>query len=305
MTHTDEFDARSLLFIPADAERFIAKGAQRGADVIILDLEDGVAPSSKDRARAALPGAVKQLHEGGATVYVRVNNEPALLATDVSAAVASGADGIVLPKVESPRQLEQLDAGLAGEEHFAQRPQNAIRLIALIETPEGVVQAPAIARSSRRLVAMCFGAEDFSTAMGIDPLTQGMSWPAQAVAIAAAAAGIQALGLPGTVGDFSNPEAYRALAVHAKHIGIRGAVCIHPAQVQVLNDVFGGSDAEAAAATRLLAAFDAAVAEGKGAIALDGKMIDVPIATRARLFLQRRNARLARKARAGATGQQA
>ena len=90
--------------------------------------------------------------------------------------------------------------------------------------------------------------------------------------------------------------AYRALAVHAKRIGIRGAVCIHPAQVPVLNDVFGGTDEEAVAATRLLAAFDAAIAQGKGAVALDGKMIDVPIANRARRFLQRRNARLQRAA---------
>ncbi len=296
MAHTADFDARSLLFIPADAERFIAKGAGRGADVIILDLEDGVAPSAKDKARAALPAAVKQLHAGGAIVYVRVNNEPLLLPGDVAAAVASGADGIVMPKVESPLQLEELDADLAREEHFAHRPQHAVRLIVLIETPQGVVQAPAIARASPRLVAMCFGAEDFSTAMGIDPLTEGMSWPAQAVALAAAAAGIEPLGLPGTVGDFSNPEAYQALAVHAKRIGIRGAVCIHPAQVQVLNDVFGGTGEEAAAAERLLAAFDAGIAQGKGAIALDGKMIDVPIANRARLFLQRRNARLARQA---------
>jgi citrate lyase subunit beta/citryl-CoA lyase len=117
-THAD-FDARSLLFIPADAERFIAKGAERGADVIILDLEDGVAPTSKPKARAALPSAVKQLHAGGATVFVRVNNEPELLANDVAAAVASGADGIVMPKVESPQELEKLDADLAREEHFA------------------------------------------------------------------------------------------------------------------------------------------------------------------------------------------
>lgn len=298
MINAAEFDACSLLFIPADAERFIAKGAQRGADVIILDLEDGVAPSSKPKARAALPGAVKQLHEGGATVYVRVNNEPSLLADDVAAAVAAGADGIVMPKVELPLQLEQLDADLAREEHFAQRPQQTVQLIVIIETPEGVVQAPAIARASPRLVGMCFGAEDFSTAMGIEPLTEGMTWPAQAVALAAAAAGIRPLGLPGTVGDFSNPQAYRALAVHGKHIGVRGAVCIHPAQVQVLNEVFGGTDEEAAAATRLLAAFDAGIAQGKGAIALDGKMIDVPIANRARLFLERRNARMARRAKA-------
>ena len=294
-----DFDARSLLFIPADAERFIAKGAERGADVIILDLEDSVAPASKPRARAALPSAVKQLHAGGATVFVRVNNEPELLAGDVAAAVASGADGIVMPKVDSPQELEWLDAELAREEHFAGRPQLVVRLIALIETPQGVVQAALIARASQRLVGMCLGGEDFATAMGIDPLTEGLGWPAQSVAIAAAAAGILPLGLPGSVGDFSNPEAYKALAVHAKRIGMRGAVCIHPAQVPVLNDVFGGTDAEAAAAERLLAAFDAGIAQGKGAIALDGKMIDVPIAHRARLFLQRRNARLARLSAAG------
>ena len=295
MNPSADFDARSLLFIPADADRFIAKGAERGADVIILDLEDGVAPSSKAAARAALLAAVQQLQQGGATVYVRVNNEPDLLDGDVTAAVASGADGIVMPKVDAPGQLVQLDSDLAREELNSSREPQVMRVIALIETPQGVCHAPDIARASPRLVAMCFGAEDFATAMGIDPLTEGMSWPAQAVAIAAAAAGIQPLGLPGTVGDFSNPEAYRALAVHARRIGISGAVCIHPAQVQVLNDVFGGTDAEAAAATRLLEAFDAGIAQGKGAIALDGKMIDVPIATRARLFLQRRNARIARR----------
>ena len=302
MNPPSEFDARSLLFIPADAERFIARGAQRGADVLILDLEDGVAPSSKDKARAALQAAVRQLHAGGATVFVRVNNEAWLLPADVGAAVASGADGIVLPKVESPQQLGQLDAQLAREEPLAGRPQQSVQTLVLIETPQGVLQAAAIARASHRLVAMCFGAEDFSTAMGIDPLAEGMRWPAQSVAIAAAAAGIQPLGLPGTVGDFSDPAAYRALAVHAKRIGIRGAVCIHPAQVQVLNDVFGGTDAEAAAAQRLVEAFDAGIAQGKGAIALDGKMIDVPIATRARLFLQRRTARLARQQVAAARG---
>ena len=210
--------------------------------------------------------------------------------------VASGADGIVMPKVEAPEQLTQLDAQVLQQEQQCGRPAHALRFIVLIETPLGVCRALEIARASPRLVGLCFGSEDFSTAMGIDPLVEGMTGPAQAVALAAAAAGVQPLGLPGTVGDFSDPQAYRALAVTAKRIGIRGAVCIHPAQVQVLNDVFGGTDAEAAAAERLVAAFDAGIAQGKGAIALDGKMIDVPIATRARQFLQRRAARVARSA---------
>lgn len=298
-----EFDACSLLFIPADAERFIAKGAERGADAIVLDLEDGVAPASKATARAALAAATRQLQAAGAVVYVRVNNEPGLLAGDIAAAVASGADGIVMPKAETAAQLSQLDVDILREERSAGRPAQAVRLIALIETPLGVCRSLEIAQGSARLVALCFGSEDFSTAMGMAPLAEGMSWPAQAVAIAAAAAGLQPLGLPGSVGDFSNPEAYRALAVHAKNIGMRGSICIHPAQVQVLNEVFGGTDAEASAATRLLEAFDAGIEQGKGAIALDGKMIDVPIATRARLFLQRRNARIARQSQARSGGQ--
>ena len=294
MKTAGEFDARSLLFIPADAERFISKAAERGADVIVLDLEDGVAPSSKLKARAALQGAVQHLHQSGVTVYVRVNHEAALLADDVAASVASGADGIVMPKVEAPEQLVQLASDMQREELKAGRAANSMGLVVLIETPQGVCRAPEIARASPRINCMGFGAEDFSTAMGIDPLVEGMSYPAQAVVIAAIAAGVHPIGLPGSIGDFTDLDAFRALTVHARRIGVRGSACIHPAQVRVLNDVFGGTDAEALAATRLLAAFDAAVAEGKGAIALDGRMIDEPIANRARLLLKRRHARIAR-----------
>ncbi len=294
MKTAGEFNARSLLFIPADAERFIAKAAERGADVIVLDLEDGVAPSSKLKARAALQGAVQHLHQSGAVVYVRVNHEAALLADDVAASVASGADGIVMPKVEAPEQLVQLASDMHREELKAGRAANSMGLVVLIETPQGVCRAPEIARASSRINCMGFGAEDFSTSMGIDPLVEGMSYPAQAVVIAAVAAGVHPIGLPGSIGDFTDLDAFRALTVHARRIGVRGSACIHPAQVRVLNDVFGGTDAEAAAATRLLAAFDAAVAQGKGAIALDGRMIDEPIANRARLLLKRRHAHIAR-----------
>lgn len=301
-----EFDARSLLFIPADAERFIAKAAERGADVVVLDLEDGVAPASRLKARAALQGAVQRLHQAGVMVYVRVNHDAALLADDVAASVVSGADGIVMPKVEAPEQLVRLASDMHREELIAGRAANSMGLVVLIETPQGVCRAPEIARASSRIVCLGFGAEDFSTAMGIDPLVEGMGYPAQAVAIAAVAAGIHPIGLPGSIGDFTDLDAFRALAVHARRIGVRGSACIHPAQVRVLNDVFGGTDEEAVAATRLLAAFNAGVAEGKGAIALDGRMIDEPIAQRARLLLKRRHARLARQVQpTGAGGQDA
>lgn len=303
-TTAPQFNARSLLFIPADAERFIAKAAERGADVIVLDLEDGVAPSAKLKARAALRDAVQLLHKSGVIVYVRVNNEPALLAADVTATVSSGADGLVMPKVEAPEELIQLDNNMQREELKAGRAARSMGVVVLIESPQGVCRAPEIARASARIVSMGLGAEDFSTAMGVDPLIEAMSYPAQAVAMAAIAAGVHPIGLPGSIGEFTDLDAFRALAVYAKQIGVRGSVCIHPAQVNVVNDVFGVTDAQAAAATRLLAAFDAGVAEGKGAIALDGRMIDEPIANRARQLLKRHKAYSPRQALAKTAGGQ-
>jgi citrate lyase subunit beta/citryl-CoA lyase len=124
-----------------------------------------------------------------------------------------------------------------------------------------------------------------------------MSVPAQMMALAAAAAGLHPMGLPGTVAEFTDADAYRAVAMKARRIGMRGAICIHPAQVPVINEVFGGTAEEAERARRLLAVFDASVAAGRGAIAYEGKMIDEPIAIRARRFLQRYDALQLRRLR--------
>ena len=288
-------EPRSLLFVPADAKRFIAKAGLRGADIVVLDLEDGVALISKSAARTELAAAADQLRSMDASVYVRVNNVPGLLGEDVKAAVSSGADGIVMPKIEQPQQLVQLDDVISHAELLAGRSAGSVRVIALIETPVGVCRAFDIAQSSLRLTAMCLGSEDFATAMGVEPSPESLAWPAQAVAVAAVAAGLQPLGIAGSVANFSDIDAYRELIVRSKRLGMRGATCIHPAQVEVLNEVFGGADSEVAAAERLVAAFEAALLEGKGAIALDGQMIDEPIANRAKLFL------LKRKSRAGKT----
>lgn len=281
----------SLLFVPADAKRFIAKAGLRGADIVVLDLEDGVAPLSKSAARAELAATTDQLHNVGAVVFVRVNNVFDLLGEDVRAAVSSGADGIVMPKVEQPQQLSQLDDFISNAELVAGRLAGSVRVIALIETPLGVCRAFDIGQSSSRLTALCFGSEDFATAMGVDPSPEALAWPAHAVAVAAVAAGLQPLGIAGSVANFSDINAYRELIVQSKRLGMRGATCIHPAQVEVLNQVFGGTDDEVAAAERLIAAFEAGLREGKGAIALDGLMIDEPVANRAKIFLSRRKSR--------------
>jgi len=290
----------SMLFVPADTDRFIAKAGQRGADALILDLEDAVARPAKAVARANLAAFTPALKAGGGVpVYVRVNNEPDLLAHDLEAAIASGCDGLLMPKVDTPAQVLQLDADMRRIEARHGRTPGRIPVVALLESPLAICNAVAIAQSSKRLSALLFGVEDFGAAMGMEPRPEGMTGPAQAMAIAAAAAGLQALGLPGSVADFSNLENYRSLALLARRIGLRGSVCIHPAQVPVLNEVFGGTREEADAARRLLEVFDASVASGRGAVAHEGRMIDEPIAVRARRFLQRHDALQARRAAAG------
>ncbi|HEX2544287.1 MAG TPA: CoA ester lyase [Ramlibacter sp.] len=285
----------SMLFVPADQERFLAKAGQRGADALILDLEDAVARGAKAAARANLPSFLQRLKGAGVPIYVRVNNEPELLAGDLQAAIAAGCDGLLMPKIDTPEQVLRLDADMRRLEEQHGRAPGSIPVVGLVESPLGICNVVAIANASKRLAALLFGVEDFGAAMGMESRPEGMTGPAQTMAIAAAAAGLQPMGLPGSVADFSNPEAYRALAVHAKRIGMRGAVCIHPAQVPILNDVFGGTEEEAQQARQLLEVFDASVAAGQGAVAHQGRMIDEPIAIRARRFLQRHDALRARR----------
>ena len=292
-------DPCSMLFVPADTDRFLAKAGQRGADALILDLEDAVARPAKTLARSNLAAFTPRLKSASVPVYVRVNNEPGLLAQDLEAAIASGCDGLLMPKVDTPAQVVQLDADMRRLEAQYGRTPGSIRVVALLESPIAICNAFDIARSSPRLGALLFGTEDFGAAMGIESRPEGMTGPAQTMAIAAAAAGLQPMGLPGSVADFSNPEAYRALAVHARRIGMRGAICIHPAQVPVINEVFGGSEDEADNARRLLEVFDASVAAGRGAVAHEGRMLDEPIAIRARRFLQRHDALQARRLASG------
>ena len=288
-----------MLFVPADTDRFLAKAGRRGADALILDLEDAVAPPAKAGARANLAAFVPRLQaDAGVPIYVRVNNEPGLLGADLEAAIRAGADGLLVPKVETAEQVVRLDADMTRLEGQAGRRPGGIRVVALLESPLAICNALTIAQSSPRLAALLFGTEDFGAASGIESAPEGMAMPAQMMALAAAAAGLQPMGLPGTVAEFTDLDAYRAVAMKARRIGMRGAICIHPAQVPVINEVFGGTAEEADRARRLLEVFDASVAAGRGAVAHEGRMIDEPIAIRARRFLQRYDALQVRRARA-------
>jgi citrate lyase subunit beta/citryl-CoA lyase len=281
---------RSLLYVPAHVGRFVEKAHLRGADCIQLDLEDSVPPAEKPTARAVIAAAAPKVRRGGADVLVRINAPLALAVTDIEAAVCPGVDGLVLTKLRGPDHVRLLDELVGEREQAAGLAAGSLCLLLLVETPEALPQAAAIASASPRAVAMSLGAEDFATAIGAEPTEEALALPRQMVLHAARAAGLMPLGLLGTLADFADPAAFHAMAVRSCRAGFEGASCINPTQVAPLNAAFTPTDDEVAYARRVVAADAEARAQGRGAVALDGRMIDVPVVRRAERLLARAEA---------------
>lgn len=278
---------RSLLYVPASAEKFIARAHERGADAIILDLEDGVAPEAKAPARAGLPAAVAAVRRGGADVLVRINRPLRLAVQDIAAAVAAGADGLVCTKVMGADHLRLLSELTAESEAEAGRPVGALRFVALIEEARALAHAEAIAAADPRVVALGVGGEDLATDLGAEPTPDALDLPKRLGVIAARAAGVLPLGFIGTVAGLGDLEGYRAMLRRSRAIGFACASCVHPSQVPIINEEYGPRPEEVARAKRLVAAFEAALAEGRGAVAFEGQMVDRPIVERARRLIAR------------------
>lgn len=269
---------RSALFVPLADERFLARAHERGADALLLDLEDSVPPAQKAEARARLAGAVRRLTDAGATAMVRVNNDAALLAEDLRAAVQARAAAVFLPKAESADQVKAASFLLDGCD---------AGVVAMIESPGAVLDAPAIARAGGRLAGLAFGSEDYCGALGIASDKAALDWPAQMIAVAARAHGLAAFGLPGPVAEIADMDGYARLLEKSRAMGYTGCLCIHPKQVVAANRAHAPTEAELALAREIVEAFEAAVKEGRGAFALHGRMIDAPVAEQARATLAR------------------
>jgi citrate lyase subunit beta/citryl-CoA lyase len=173
----------------------------------------------------------------------------------------------------------------------------ATQFIAMIETPEAWFRMADIAKADRRIVALTLGGEDFALTMGMLPTAEALFMPKQQLAIAARAAGILPLGFIGTVADYKDLDAFRETVRRSRRLGFRGASVIHPSQVPILNEEFSPSADGVASAKKIVAAYDAAVAAGRGSIEVDGKMIDVPVVLRAQELLAIHNAIRRREAR--------
>ena len=278
---------RSMIIVPVNVEKYVAKAHTRGADAVILDLEDSITPPEKAAARLLVAGAAKRARAGGADILVRINRPLELAVRDIEAVVSAEVMALMLPKVDSEAHIRLLAEVVDVVEAEKGLPNGHTKFVAVIETADAFFRMREIAGAHPRIVALSLGSEDFTLSTHSQPDPDVLLYPKQQAAIAAWAAGVLPLGVIGSVANYQDEEGYRAAIAMARRFGFQGSSCIHPAIVPLLNAGFGPSNAEVAAAQRVVDGFEVAKAEGRGSASVDGKMIDIPVVLRAQHALDR------------------
>ncbi|MEJ7569138.1 MAG: CoA ester lyase [Gaiellaceae bacterium] len=276
---------RSLLYVPVVSERFVAKAHERGADAIILELEDGVAHSEKARARGLVAAAAPRVGQAGADVLVRVNRPWRLAVADLEASIGPDVRGLVLPKVDSAEHVLALAEIAASVEAERGLEDGHTVFFPRIEGPKGLLNAVQICAAHPRVVAVGLGSSDYTIATGMVAGGQGNVIASFLVVNAAVAAGIVPIGLTGAIVGFGDLDAFRRSAEESRAFGLRGAPCVHPSQVPILNEVFSPTAEELARARRVVEEYEQALAAGEGAITVDGEFVDVPFYEQAKRLL--------------------
>lgn len=278
---------RSLLYVPTNVPKFVEKAHLRGADGIILDLEDSIPPNDKASARDMLQDASAQVGQNGADVLVRTNQPLDLAVRDIEAAISPRVRALQLPKIEGPEHVKLL-ASLVDRLEAERGMEIGHTLFGvMIESANAFIKINEIATAHPRVVAIMIGGEDLSLDLGMAPAPDTLQYPKQQSVIAARAAGIVPLGLMGTVADYQDLDSVRVNAMRSARFGLEGASCIHPAVVPLLNEAFSPSPEAVASAQRIVDAYDKSTSEGRGSIEVDGHMVDVPVVVRAQRLLAR------------------
>ena len=276
---------RSLLYVPVVSERFVAKAHERGADAIILELEDGVAASEKARARGMVAEAAPRVGQSGADVLVRVNRPWRLAVPDLEAVIGPNVRGLVLPKVDSAEHLLALAEIASSVESERGLDDGHTVFFPRIEGPKGLLNVAEICAGHPRVVAVGLGSSDFTIATAMDAGGEGNAIASFLVVNAAVAAGILPLGLTGAIVGFSDLDGFRDSAQASRAMGLRGAPCVHPSQVPILNEVFSPTADELDRARRVVEEYERALAAGDGAITVDGEFVDAPFYEQAKRLL--------------------
>jgi len=292
-SRADSLVRRSLLIFPVNVPRFVEKAHLRGADCIIMDLEDSVPEGEKEAARSRVKESIPRVGKGGGDISVRINRPLEQATLDLEASVWPGLTCVALPKVESAEELH-VRADLIGElERRRGIDEGTVQIAVAVETALGVVRAYEIASASPRVVTIGVGSEDLTQEMGVQTTVEGRElWYARSkVLMNAYAAGVQPLGLVGVEPfTFREPQKALAAAVNSRGLGYKGAQSIHPAPIPYLNEGFSIPREEVESMRRALEAFEEGVKRGTASVSVDGRMIDIASAVRCRRVLARAEA---------------
>lgn len=279
---------RSWLFVPGNNERYLAKANQCEADVLLLDLEDGVPPDDKQRGREMV--AAYLATPSDKVRFVRVNALPTgLLPGDLEAVVRPGLDGVCLPKAESASDVLTLADRLDRLETRRGLPPGSTRILAAIESARGLLAAYDIGAAHPRVVGLMFGAEDFALDLGLVTNRQheaaDLTYARSALVVAATAAGV--MSVDGVYPHLADEDGLRADTRRCLNHGFSGKSTFSPRQLPTIHSVFKPEPDELDFSRRVIAAFDAAVAKSTGSAVVDGQLVDRPIVLRAHRVLER------------------
>ena len=273
---------RSMLFLPGNTPNMLINGNCLGADAVIFDLEDAVAPAEKDAARILVRNTMRYMDFRGCQIIVRINAiDTPYWKDDLDAIVPCRPDLILLPKTGSREDVCAADAYIGQVEEQQGMEQGSVGLMALIETALGVENAYQIASATPRVKALFLGAEDLTADLQCKRTKEGLEiqYARTRLVVAARAAGVDVYDTPFT--DVNDDDGIWQDARLAKSLGFTGKASISPRHVDVINSVFSPTMAEVRYAWEVMDAIETAKQQGKGAIALHGKMIDAPIVARA------------------------
>ncbi|UWR30935.1 CoA ester lyase [Sulfitobacter sp. W002] len=270
----------SALFVPAGNTKLLDSASAKRVPAVIVDLEDAIPPQEKERARLGLAADIARLRAGIGHIWVRINKPWMLLFPDLEAAVAAGADAIMVPKVE-----RESDVRIVAEILDALSPSGPQVIVSQIESSLGLLSMPRIAQTRPdRHAALMLGPEDLALELGAVSTPEVMTAHAQSLITAARSGGLMAIGSPGSIAEITDMESYKRQLEAGKRMGFDAVVAIHPKQLGAIDAIFRPSDAQIAEAR--------AVVQGdrdnKGRpFTLAGRMVDAPIVARARKLLVR------------------
>ena len=273
---------RSMLFLPGNNPNMLINGNCLGADAVIFDLEDAVSPAEKDAARILVRNTMRYMDFGGCEIIVRINSvDTPYWKQDIQTILPYRPTMILLPKAATTQDVLEADAFISETEAVLGLENGSVALMPLIETALGVENAFAIASCSKRVKALFLGAEDLTADLQCKRTKEGreIEYARTRLVTAARAAGLDVYDTPFT--DVNDDEGILVDATLAKALGFSGKASISPRHVETINTVFSPTEKEIAYAYEVMDAIRVAKEQGKGAIALHGKMIDAPIVARA------------------------